>query len=140
MGKSTISMAIFNSYVSLPEGSSYVYLLDDRTRINQPLTEFTSKNLPKKTPKTYRKNTARHQVNCHQNLQKPTEKTRQNTKSTAIYLPVSHFNIFNKSPLSDPPPSHRDAVPSATAVWDVSVATPGPPFRRTSSADAAPEP
>jgi hypothetical protein len=98
--------------------SSYVYLLDDQTRIKN----FHRVHLQKPTKK---------------NLQKPTEKTQQNTKSTAIYLPVSHFN---KSPLSDPPPSHRDAVPSATAVWDVSVATPGPPFRRTSSANAAPEP
>ena len=36
-------------------------------------------------PKTYQKK-----------LQKPTEKTQQNTTSTAIYLPVSHLN---KSPL-----------------------------------------
>ena len=27
MGKSTISMAMFNSYVSLPEGTSLIYLL-----------------------------------------------------------------------------------------------------------------
>jgi hypothetical protein len=30
MGKSTISMAIFNSYVSLPEGSSRVFIMVDQ--------------------------------------------------------------------------------------------------------------
>ena len=32
---------------------------------SKTFTEFTSKNLQKKPPKTYRKNTAKHQVNCH---------------------------------------------------------------------------
>ena len=42
MGKSTISMAMFNSYVSLPEGKLTVGLLDP----DNSLVSMDTKNLP----------------------------------------------------------------------------------------------
>ena len=45
MGKSTISMAIFNSYVKLPEGNNLTYFGDTRRSIQNAVGNNTNRPL-----------------------------------------------------------------------------------------------